>query len=101
MNHLVETITRIGQKIQVLLKRHEQLQREYDKLQQELRHRNQQLLEHQNSLQLLEDQLAALQATNQKPIEEKEKKLLEKKINGFIKDIDRVIAQLHNTDSEA
>jgi chromosome segregation ATPase len=94
MNQVAATIARINQKLQLLIKKHEQLQRDYEKLQQELAQRDLQLQEQQNKQLLLENQLAALQTLTQKPLDDKEKKILEKKINGFIKDIDRVIAQL-------
>lgn len=100
MNQVAATIARINQKLQLLIKQHEQLQRDHERLQQELAQRDLQLLDQHNRQLLLENQLAALQTTTQKPMDDKEKKILEKKINGFIKDIDRVIAQLQTGEKE-
>lgn len=100
MNQVAATIARINQKLQLLIKQHEQLQRDHERLQQELAQRDLQLLDQHNMQLLLENQLAALQTTTQKPMDDKEKKILEKKINGFIKDIDRVIAQLQTGEKE-
>ena len=93
MNASIETIQRIGSKLQVLITQRDSLLRENERLQQDLNHKQQMLETVSQKATLLEDQVYALKAATAQ-LDEKGKKECEKKINGFVKDIDKVIAHL-------
>jgi chromosome segregation ATPase len=93
MNESLEIIQRIGQKAQQLTRQRDALQREKEKLQQELNQRLEQQAELKEKLTYLEDQVAILKAATMQ-LDEKGKKDFEKRIGGFIRDIDKVIAHL-------
>ncbi|MCU0387563.1 MAG: hypothetical protein MUE71_03045 [Chitinophagaceae bacterium] len=93
MNESIETIQRIGQKIQVLIRQRDSLQREKDRLLQDLSSKQKQVDDLTQKVSLLEDQVVALKAATAQ-MDEKGKKEFEKRINGFIRDIDKVIAHL-------
>ncbi|MCU0403672.1 MAG: hypothetical protein MUE99_03920 [Chitinophagaceae bacterium] len=93
MNESIETIQRIGQKIQVLIRQRDSLQREKDRLLQDLGSKQKQVDDLTQKVSLLEDQVVALKAATAQ-MDEKGKKEFEKRINGFIRDIDKVIAHL-------
>ena len=93
MNESIETIQRIGQKLQVLIRQRDSLQREKERLQHDLGLKQKQVDELTEKASLLEDQVVALKAATAQ-MDEKSKKELEKRINGFIKDIDKVIGHL-------
>lgn len=93
MNASIETIQRIGSKLQVLIRQRDSLLRENERLQQDLNHKQQMLETVSQKATLLEDQVYALKAATAQ-LDEKGKKEFEKKINGFVKDIDKVIAHL-------
>ncbi len=93
MNASIESIQRIGQKLQALIRQRDGLVRDNERLLYDLNQKQQMLdaLVEKNSS--LEDQVMALKATATQ-MDEKGKKEFEKKINGFVKDIDKVIAHL-------
>lgn len=93
MNQSVATIERIGQKMQLLIKHQETLVRDNEKLQRELEQRDKLLQTLQDKMQHLEDQVAVLQAATIDR-DDLSKKAFEKRINQYIKDIDKVIAHL-------
>lgn len=84
----------LAQKLQQLLKQQEQLLRENEKLKQEvaqLKNQNQIYLEEMNGLK---DQLAIVQ-TAAGNMNDADKKAFEKRINQYLRDIDKVIAHLN------
>ncbi len=93
MNESIQTIQRIGQKLQVLIRQRDGLLRDKERLQQELAAKQKHVDELTEKAALLEDQVVALKAATAQ-MDEKGQKEFEKKINGFIKDIDKVIAHL-------
>lgn len=93
MNASIESIQRIGHKLQALIRQRDSLLRENEKLQQDLTQKQQLLDAATDKAILLEDQVVALRAATAQ-LDEKGKKEFEKKINGFVKDIDKVIAHL-------
>ncbi len=93
MNASIESIQRIGQKLQALIRQRDSLLRENEKLQQDLTQKQQLLDSATDKATLLEDQVVVLRAATAQ-LDEKGKKEFEKKINGFVKDIDKVIAHL-------
>lgn len=96
MNESVATIERIGHKLQLLIKHQETLMRDNDKLHRELEQRDKTLQALQDKMQQLEDQVAVLQAANIDR-DDLSKKAFEKRINQYIKDIDKVIAHLQQS----
>lgn len=93
MNQHIEIIQRIGQKLPQLIKQRDNLLREKEKLQMEIAHseKDKQALALQVST--LQEQVAILK-TATSDMNDKEKRDFEKRINGYIKDIDKVIAHL-------
>ncbi|WP_126970051.1 hypothetical protein [Gynurincola endophyticus] len=86
-------VNRVMQKLQLLLQEYQQLQKEQDRLLKQIRE-----LEEENGLQkqkldTMEVQLAALNSA--KPsLSEEEKKQLERRLQQYIKEIERCIALL-------
>lgn len=93
MNESIETIQRIGQKLHQLIKQRDALQRDKERLQQELGQKQQQVDGLTEKLSHLEDQVSILKSATMQ-MDDKSKKEFEKRINGFIKDIDKVVAHL-------
>ncbi len=93
MNPSIEAIYRIGQKLQNIIRHRDALQKEKEKLQQELALKQKQVDNLTVKVSILEDQVVALKAATAR-MDESGKKEFEKRINGFIKDIDKVIGHL-------
>lgn len=95
MEPVQEQIQRIENKVQQLLKEYETAQQEIHRLQKE----NSSLM---SELQLQTDQANQLrqrietQGHSSADLKEKEKKDLEKRINTYLKDIDKCLALLHS-----
>lgn len=87
-------IQRIGQKLQLLLKQQEQLLRENERLKTQLELRDAELKETRDAAASLEEQVAILK-TAAGNMDERSKKDFEKRINQYLKDIDKVIAHLN------
>ncbi len=88
-------IQRIEDKIQQLLKAYQQAQKEIERLQKE----NNRLTEHLASQVQRTDELDQQAATNffnQNGMSEKSKRDLEKRINLYLKDIEKCLALLHS-----
>lgn len=79
--------------MQVLIKKHQQLEKENKKLKDELSNLKEIQFDRKQETEVLEMQNAILKASQQQ-LDDKEKKELEKKLNLFIKEIDRCIALL-------
>lgn len=93
MNPSIEAIYRIGQKLQNIIRHRDALQKEKEKLQQELALKQKQVDNLTVKVSILQDQVVALKAATAR-MDESGKKEFEKRINGFIKDIDKVIGHL-------
>ncbi len=93
MNASIETIQRIGHKLQHLIRQRDGLLKDKERLQQELLQKQQQLDAAAEKVNLLEDQVSILKSATLN-MDEKSKRDFDKRINGFIKDIDKVIAHL-------
>jgi len=90
-----DQLKRISQKLQQLLKRYEWLQKENEKLKSELvpyKQKETQYLEH---IARLEQTLMVMKTSTGK-MDEADKKELDKKLNGYLKEIERCIAMLGN-----
>lgn len=79
--------------MQLLVKKHQQLEKENKKLKDELNGLKDKQFDKKQEVEVLEMQNAILKASQQQ-LDDKEKKELEKKLNLFIKEIDRCIALL-------
>ena len=94
MNELEEQLKRIQDKLQLLLKQHQQLQKENDKLKQDLGqlHNN-----HKTQSSQIDElrQQAEILKMSKTDMNESEKKAFEKRLNQYIKEIDRCIALLN------
>lgn len=88
-----EQVKRINTKLQQLLKQYQQLQKENNSLQQKLQVIQQEAKEKTKKLEELEQKVAVLKtATNN--LTDDDKKELEKRLNRYIKEIDRCINML-------
>lgn len=88
-----EQIKRIYDKLQLLLKQHAILQKENQLLKEELGRAQKQVSQYQETAETLKQQVSILQLGNGQMSEE-DKKEFEKKLNTYIKEIDRCIAML-------
>jgi chromosome segregation ATPase len=93
MNPLENHIKRINEKLQQLLKQHQSLQKENDKLRKELQDIKTFDAERTKQLMDLEQKVAVLKtATNN--MNDEDRKELEKRLNHYIKEIDRCMIVL-------
>jgi phage host-nuclease inhibitor protein Gam len=93
MNPLEQHIQRINEKLQLLLKQYQLLQKENDKLKKELNDTKSMQTEKAKQMDELEQKVAILKtATNN--MNDADKKELDKRLNHYIKEIDRCIAML-------
>ena len=91
---LDEHIARINEKLQQLLKQYLSLQKENEKLKTELLQVNNKAKVKDGQLELLAMRIEVLKASKGEMTEE-EKKSFEKKINHYLKEIDKCIALLN------
>ena len=94
MTDLQPHFQRLGQKLQQLLKQHESLRRDNEKLSAHLAQQQQELDAEQKKVRVLEDQVAILK-TAAVNMDDNAKKEFEKKINLYLRDIDKVISHLN------
>ncbi len=87
-------IKTVQDKLQLLLKSHQALVRENQRLQKELEKSQQQVASRDEHVHALQQQVDALKlgSSAQSP---EEKVLLEKRINGYLKEIDKCLALLN------
>lgn len=87
-------IKAVQDKLQLLLKSHQLLARENQRLQKELEKNQQQIVQRDEQILGLQQQVDALKlgTSAQSP---EEKALLEKRINGYLKEIDKCLALLN------
>ncbi|HKB44363.1 MAG TPA: hypothetical protein VKC90_08230 [Chitinophagaceae bacterium] len=93
MSQTEQHLKRIQDKLQQLLKQHTVLQKENSLLREELKKNKDQSLQHQQSVIHLKQQIDVLKL-NAGKMNETDKKDIEKRINSYLKEIDRCIALL-------
>lgn len=94
MNELEPHISRITNKLQLLIKQQDQLRREAERKDAEIRNLELALKSSLEQQSQLEEKVNILQASHGS-MDEKSKKNFEKKINQYLKDIDQVIVHLN------
>jgi chromosome segregation ATPase len=87
-------IVRIANKIKLLLKHQEQLRKENERLKSSVSAKEQEIISLKESLAHKDEKLAVLEAASGK-MDGKSKQDFEKKINQYIRDIDKVIVHLN------
>jgi hypothetical protein len=90
---LESTLTRILDKLQLLLRRSKAMQQENERLRRTIRETEEKWQQAQEQIQLLRTQLDVLKL-NAGELNSTDKKEIEKKINTYLKEIDRCIALL-------
>jgi chromosome condensin MukBEF complex kleisin-like MukF subunit len=93
VNTTEQHLKRIQDKLQQLLKQHSVLQKENQLLREELDILRNQTEKYNAAADKLKQQVEILQYTNGE-MEDEEKKQFEKRINGYLKEIDRCITML-------
>ena len=93
MSTTEQHLKRIQDKLQQLLKQHAALQKENSKLKEELDTAKQKSVLHQKSTDVLKQQVSILKVSAG-DMSEADKKEFEKRINGYLKEIDRCITML-------
>lgn len=93
MNPTVQHLKRIQDKLQQLLKQHAVMLKENNKLKEELQATRENSLLQQKNMEDLKQQVSVLKLSAGE-MSEADKKEFEKRINGYIKEIDRCIAQI-------
>ena len=93
MSTTEQHLKRIQDKLQQLLKQHAVLQKENSKLKEELDAAKQKTVQHQKSTDELKQQVSILKVSAG-DMSEADKKEFEKRINGYLKEIDRCITML-------
>jgi len=93
MSTTEQHLKRIQDKLQQLLKQHAALQKENSKLKEELDVARQKTVLHQKSTDELKQQVSILKVSAG-DMSETDKKEFEKRINGYLKEIDRCITML-------
>lgn len=88
-----QQLKRIQDKLQQLLRQHGALQKENQQLKEELRLTKNNNQQSQESIEQLKQQVEILKLSTGEMSEE-EKKQFEKRINGYLREIDRCIAML-------
>ena len=86
-------IKRIQEKLQQLLKRYSELEKENSQLKRELEKSTRQATQHQQTIDILKQQVEVLKISSG-TWDENDKKEFEKRINHYIKEIDKCIALL-------
>ena len=94
MNDSEQYLKRIQDKLQLLLKHHANLQKENQVLKNEMNLLKSQADQFHLTTEKLREQVEILKYTNGAEMDHEEKKQFEKKINGYVKEIDRCIAML-------
>jgi len=93
LNNTEQHLKRIQDKLQQLLKQHTALQKENTRLKEELGEAQQKISTQQKSADELKQQVSILKVSAG-DMSEADKKEFEKRINGYLKEIDRCIALL-------
>lgn len=93
MSNTEQHLKRIQEKLQLLLKEHTSIAKENKLLKEELRKSEQKVTTQQKSVDELKQQISILKVSTGE-MNEADKKEFEKRINGYLKEIDRCIAML-------
>ena len=93
MSTTEQHLKRIQDKLQQLLKQHAVLQKKNQSLQEELSHMKKQAEEFNSSAETLKQQVEILKYNNGE-MDGEEKKQFEKRLTGYLKEIDRCITML-------
>jgi len=93
MQVLQEQIERINEKLQVLMKKYQALQKENERIRTDLDNRNGKEKEWREKTESLQQQVEILKASGGQS-DPASKKEFEKRINSYLKEIDRCIALL-------
>ena len=93
MNTTEQHLKRIQDKLQLLLKEHAAVQKENGKLKEELDTVNKKVTDQQKNVDELKQQVSILKVSAG-DMSEADKKEFEKRINGYLKEIDKCIAML-------
>ncbi len=88
-----DQLKRIQEKVQQLLKKHTALQKENQQLRTQLEASQTQAIQHLKNVETLKQQVEILKASSGQ-MSEADKKQFEKRINSYLKEIDRCIAML-------
>ena len=94
MTESEQHLKRIQDKLQLLLKHHASLQKENQALKNDMNLLKDQAGEYHAATEKLRQQVEILKYTNGAEMDEEEKKQFEKKINGYVREIDRCVAML-------
>ena len=95
MDELLNHISRIQEKLQLLQKQYLQLQRENDRLAQQHQQFQEKDRLQQFRIEELERHLELAKATRPSKMKEEDRQALEKRINQYLKEIDKCIALLN------
>lgn len=93
MSNTEQHLKRIQEKLQLLLKEHAAIQNENGKLKEELVAANKKTTDQQKKVDELRQHISILKASSEN-MSEADKKEFEKRINGYLKEIDKCIAML-------
>jgi phage host-nuclease inhibitor protein Gam len=93
MSELEIQIKRVQEKLQQLLKRQDDVQKENTRLKKEIGHSAQQISQQRELINSLKQQVEVLKISSGN-WDEKDKKEFEKRINNYIREIDKCIALL-------
>lgn len=93
MSNTEQHLKRIYDKLQLLLKQHTAAQKENSVLKEELKSANHKATEQQKNMEELKQQVSVLKL-NAGEMSDADKKEFEKRINTYVKEIDRCIALL-------
>lgn len=95
MSNIETHIRRVNDKLQVLIKLYATLEKENEKLKQQLAQREQQEKEAAEKVKQLQQQVEIAAVVSGVP-DENNKNELEKRLNAYIKEIDECVAMLQN-----
>ncbi len=95
MSDINNQLVQLQQKLQLLIKNYQQLQREHVQLKKELEKTNTQLQEKNEHLQAIQQQIDVLKL-GKAAFNEEEKLVLEKRINIYLKEIDKCLSLLND-----
>ncbi len=93
MSSTEQHLKRIQNKLQLLLKEHIAVQKENAKLKEDLKDAEQKIVTQQKNMDQLKQQVSILKVTSG-DMSAADKKDFEKRINGYLKEIDRCITML-------
>ncbi len=95
MAHIDEQLKSITQKLQLLLKSHQQLQKDHAAIKKETEQQKLLIRERNETIQKLQEKLDAANI-NASQIDAGEKKILEQRINGYLSDIEKCLLLLNS-----